>query len=106
MKEAREQILTANRLHDGEVVYWRDGAWVTALLEADVFAEKPAAEAALKAADRAVADRLVVNPYLFDVRREAGAVRPVEEREIIRAAGPTVRLDLGKQSNEAFDVSL
>jgi hypothetical protein len=106
MKEAREQILTANRLRDGEVVYWKGGSWVTALVEAEIFAEKPAAEAALKAADRAVADRLVVNPYLFEIRREQGVVRPIEEREIIRAAGPTVRLDLGKQSTEAFDVSL
>ncbi|HKD21564.1 MAG TPA: DUF2849 domain-containing protein [Rhizomicrobium sp.] len=106
MKEAREQILTANRLRDGEVVYWKGGAWVTTLAEAEIFAEKPAAEVALKAADRAVQDRLVVNPYLFEIRREAGAVRPIEEREVIRAAGPTVRLDLGKQSSEAFDVSL
>jgi hypothetical protein len=106
MREAREQVLTANRLRDGEVVYWKDGAWVTALAEADVFAEKPAAEAALKSADRTVVDRLVVNPYLFEIRREAGVVRPIEEREVIRAAGPTVRRDLGKQSTEAFDVSL
>ena len=106
MKEARDQILTANRLRDGEVVYWKDGAWVGALAEADIFADKPAAERALKAADRAVQDRLVVNPYLFEVRRDAGAVRPVKERELIRAAGPTVRLDLGKQSGEAFDVSI
>jgi hypothetical protein len=106
MREAREQVLTANRLRDGEVVYWKDGAWVGALAEADIFADKPAAEAALKTADGAVKERLVVNPYLFEVRRDAGALRPVKEREIIRAAGPTVRRDLGKQSTEAFDVSL
>ena len=101
-----DQILTANRLRDGEVVYWATGRWVTALAEAEVFQDDPAAEAALKAADASVQDRTVVNPYLFDVRREAGALRPVKEREIIRAAGPTVRLDLGKQSSEAFDVSI
>lgn len=101
-----DQILTANRLRDGEVVYWSGRQWVTALSEAQVFQDDPAAKAALKAADASVQDRTVVNPYLFDVRREAGALRPVKEREIIRAAGPTVRLDLGKQSTEAFDVSL
>ena len=104
MREAALQVLTANRLRDGEVVYWKAGTWVGALVEADIFADKAAAETALKAAARAVEDRLVVNPYLFEVRREAGAVRPVKERELIRAAGPTVRLDLGKQSGEAFDV--
>ena len=101
-----DQILTANRLRDGEVVYWAAGRWLTALNEAEVFQDDSAAEAALKAADASVQDRTVVNPYLFDVRREAGALRPVKEREIIRAAGPTVRRDLGKQSTEAFDVSL
>ncbi|HUO91469.1 MAG TPA: DUF2849 domain-containing protein [Rhizomicrobium sp.] len=101
-----DQILTANRLRDGEVVYWAAGRWVTELDQAEVFAEDAAAESALKAADAAVRARQVVNPYLFEVRREGGALKPVKEREIIRAAGPTVRPDLGKQSSEAFDVSL
>jgi hypothetical protein len=101
-----DQILTANRLRDGEVVYWKAGSWVEALADAEVFPDKADADAALKAADKAVQDRLVVSPYLFEVRRDGSVLRPVKEREIIRAAGPTVRLDLGKQSNEAFDVSL
>ena len=100
------QILTANRLRSGEVVYWARGAWVAGLDDAEVFADKAAAEEALKAAGEAVRNRVVVNPYLFDVRREAGVLKPVKEREVIRAAGPSVRLDLGKQSSEAFDVSL
>jgi Protein of unknown function (DUF2849) len=104
------QVLTANRLRDGEVVYWRDGAWVEALAAAEPLADKDAAEAALKAAAQSVAARAVVNPYLFAVTGEAGAIRPVSEREIIRALGPTVRGDLGKQAREktdgAFDVSL
>ena len=93
-----EHILTANRLRDGEVVYWNDGAWVTTLPEAQVFADTSSAESALKEAARAVADRLVVAPYLFEIRRNGGEIRPVKEREIIRAAGPTVRNDLGKQA--------
>jgi len=101
-----DQILTANRLRDGEVVYWSRGRWVAALDAAEVFGDDPAAKAALKAADASVQDRTVVNPYLFDVRVEDGVRHPVKEREIIRAAGPTVRSDLGKQSSEAFDVSL
>jgi Protein of unknown function (DUF2849) len=100
------QILTANGLRDGEVVYWAQGQWVTVLDKAEVFKDDPAAKAALKAAAASVEDRTVVNPYLFDVRVEAGVLRPVKEREIIRAAGPSVRRDLGKQSTEAFDVSL
>ncbi len=94
----QDQILTANRLRDGEVVYWADGQWLTSLSDGEIFTTKDAAQAALTAAARFVQDRIVVNPYLFDVRREDGQVRPVEERELIRAAGPTVRRDVGKQA--------
>jgi len=93
-----DQALTANRLRDGEVVYWLAGRWVTSLPEAEVFGDKDGAAAALKAAGTSVADRIVVNPYLFDVRRDGAVIRPVKERELIRAAGPTVRSDLGKQA--------
>ncbi len=44
-------------------------------------------------------DVVVVNPYLFDVRADADGVHPVKEREIVRAAGPSVRRDLGKQAH-------
>jgi hypothetical protein len=92
------QLLTANRLRDGDVVYWRTGAWVGELADAEIFASDTEAEAALTAAGEFVKDRVVVNPYLFDVRIDAHGIRPVKEREIIRAAGPSVRHDLGKQS--------
>jgi hypothetical protein len=93
------QALTANRLRDGDVVYWANGAWVEALAEAQMFADIQIAAAALETAALFVRDRVVVNPYLFDVRLLGGVVSAVEEREIIRAAGPTVRRDLGKQAS-------
>ena len=92
------QMLTANRLRDGDVVYWRAGGWVQAFGEGDVFAAEPDAKAALDAAQKSVAGNVVVNPYLFEVRDEQGGVTPLKERELIRAAGPTVRGDLGKQA--------
>jgi hypothetical protein len=92
---ASAHILTANRLRDGEVVYWRGGEWVSGFPEAEAFREKSGAQAALTAAEEAVRARLVVNPYLFDVDDRG---RPIEERERIRAAGPTVRRDIGKQA--------
>jgi hypothetical protein len=98
------QILTANRLRDGDVVYWRAGAWVGALADAEIFEDDTTADAALAAAAASVKSRVVVNPYLFDARVDADGIHPVKEREIIRAAGPTVRRDLGKQS--ASHVSL
>src|ERR1700759_2711331 len=93
------QMLTANRLVDGDVLYWKDGGWVPALADGDVFADPKAADAALAAAQRYVTDNVVVAPYLFDVKTDAKGIRPVKEREIIRAAGPTVRADTGKQAD-------
>ena len=90
------QMLTANRLVDGDVVYWRAGGWVQAFAEGDVLSS--GAEDALAAARKSVTGNVVVNPYLFEVRQEEGGITPVKEREIIRAAGPTVRGDLGKQA--------
>ena len=97
-KPADPQMLTANRLVDGDVLYWKSGQWVLSLKDADVFAAAKDADAALAAAQKSVADNVVVNPYLFDVKTDARGIHPVKEREIIRAAGPTVRHDLGKQA--------
>jgi hypothetical protein len=100
-KPADPQMLTANRLADGDVLYWKAGTWVLALKDADVFADAKEADAALASAQKYVADNVVVNPYLFDVKTDAKGIHPVKEREIIRAAGPTVRHDLGKQATLA-----
>lgn len=100
------QVLTANRLRDGDVVYWRGDGWQESLAKAQIFPGKTAAQPALKEAEADVVSRLVVNPYLFEVRVEGGKVRPIKEREIIRAAGPTVRPDLGKQAESTRNVSV
>jgi Protein of unknown function (DUF2849) len=94
------QMLTANRLVDGDVLYWKAGDWVLALADGEVFADPKAADAALAASQRYVSGNAVVNPYLFDVKTDANGIHPVKEREIIRAAGPTVRHDLGKQAGK------
>jgi hypothetical protein len=94
------QMLTANRLKDGDVLYWKDGQWVLSLAEGDVFTDPETADTALAAAQRDVTGNAVVSPYLFDVRVDAKGIHPVKEREIIRAAGPTVRNDLGKQAGQ------
>jgi uncharacterized protein DUF2849 len=91
-------ILTANRLQVGEVVYWNSAkGWVESLTDAEVLADGRA-EAALKGAAEWVSKREVVAPYLFEVKALGSEVTPVKIRERIRAAGPTVRRDLGKQA--------
>ena len=93
------QVMTANRLRDGEVVFLtRNGTWNERIDEA-VLALEPQATAALEA--RAAADvkaTLVTGTYLFDAERVDVKIRAVHMRERIRTLGPTVRLDLGKQA--------
>jgi hypothetical protein len=93
------QVMTANRLRDGEVVFLtRSGDWNEKIDEA-VLALEPEATAALET--RAKADEkatLVTGPYLFDAERVGGKIRALHMRERIRTLGPTVRLDLGKQA--------
>ncbi len=100
------QALTANRLRDGDVVYWDGRGWAERFAGAAIYNDKASADAALAAAAAFVKGRVVVNPYLFPVKIADGTAAPVEEREIIRAAGPSVRTDLGKQAEESFDVSI
>jgi hypothetical protein len=94
-------MLTANRLRDGDVLYWRGGDWVLTLAEGEVFTDPAKADEALAAANAGLVRNQYVAPYLFEVRVEDGRVRPVKEREIIRAAGPSVHPDLGKQADKA-----
>lgn len=93
------QILTANRLRDGEVVFYTHaGNWSEAI-DGAVLATEPLAAKALEA--RGLEDEkatLVTGVYLFDATRENGHVKAAHIRERIRALGPSVRLDLGKQS--------
>ncbi|HXJ01696.1 MAG TPA: DUF2849 domain-containing protein [Micropepsaceae bacterium] len=91
------QVLTANRLKIGEVVYWGGRGWVPRFDEAEIFSGAEA-ETALKGAADWVLKGEVVAPYLFDVHIDGGHAVPVKVREVIRAAGPTVRTDLGKQA--------
>jgi hypothetical protein len=92
-------MLTANRLSDGAVVYWTAaGLWSEVLTEGRILLTADEATAADAAGKQAQADLLVVGAYVMDVRAQDSVVTPVKMREIIRAAGPSVRLDLGKQA--------
>jgi uncharacterized protein DUF2849 len=92
------QVLTANLLQRGEVVYWDGRGWVPSLGNARVMPD-PEAEEALKGAAAWVEKREVVGAYLFEVRVKDGVTVPMKQRELIRAAGPSVRADLGKQAH-------
>ena len=93
------KILTANRLTDGEAVWYStDHSWAETIDGAEIAQDK-AAEAALEAVGKAAYDdNLVVDVNLVDVDMIEGAIVPNRLRERIRAAGPTNRNDLGKQA--------
>jgi hypothetical protein len=93
------QIVTANRLRDGAVVYLGPGFEVVERLDLALrLSTKDEVEAALARAAQYVAERVIVNPYPMEVTVTGDSIAPLRMREIIRAAGPTVRRDLGKQA--------
>ena len=94
------QMLTANRLRDGDVLYRKGGGWVPMLADGEVYKDAASADAALATATAELIRNQVVAPYLFEVRDVNGKVTPVKEREIIRAAGPTVHPHTGKQAGQ------
>ncbi len=94
------QIVTANRLTDGLVVYFTsDGVWSDQRSDAATAEGKEAGEALL---GRALEDERteVAGPYLIGIDAVEGARTPERLRERIRINGPTVRPDLCRQPEE------
>ena len=102
------QIVIANNLASGRVVFLEKGAsqgsvsW-GGLIETSEVAEDDARAADLLAWAEAdvAANNVVMDAYLIDVEIVDGAIRPTKYREAIRCLGPTIRLDLGKQAEGA-----
>ncbi|MEE9588272.1 MAG: DUF2849 domain-containing protein [Hyphomicrobiaceae bacterium] len=101
-----EQVLTANRLSDGLVVFLGpDGEWREGLAEAAIAKSKEVADALEAAGADAEDNNVVVGAYLIGVIENDGRRRAAHIREHLRALGPSVRPDLGKQA-EASQASL
>jgi hypothetical protein len=89
-------VIIASRLADGVVVFQTaDHGWSEDFNRAAVRAD---AAAALARAKEDEARNRVVDAYAVAVEIRNGHVVPKALREAIRAAGPTVRRDLGKQA--------
>ncbi len=88
------QVLTANRLLDGEVVFWSGDRWVEQFSDAKIYDAAEPADAALEAAKGR--PTVLIDPYLIAVTDDGAA--PVSFRERIRALGPSDHLELGKQA--------
>ena len=100
------KIITANGLVDGEVVWLgSQKSWVVNINQAELLESNEDTEKAMKIAEGAVVERQIVEPYLVDVESIDGSIVPKSVKEKIRAKGPTIRLDLGKQAETSAFVA-
>ena len=84
-------VVTANRLHDGAVVYRAMlGGWTTDIEAAAIVHNATVAKALLAAAS--IEGLAAVGPYVAPVDTAGGRVMPGNLREQIRVAGPTFDL--------------
>lgn len=85
------QVITANRLDDGRVVYLTaTGGWSVALTEARLLADASDTEAALALATAAVARQEILDPYPIGIVTSESEPVPASLRERIRAFGPSI----------------
>ena len=90
------QMIIANRLVDGAVVFLAPGeGWTTAIADGVLIEDETEAQRLLGAAKQLEARSPVIDPQVIQVKVDGGAVRPTEIRELIRGFGPTVRTDPG-----------
>jgi hypothetical protein len=96
-----QQVVTANRLIDGVVVFLGARGWVERLDRATVATSTEEVRALDALGRQGMAVNEVVDAYLIEVVTEDGRVEPVALRERLRTLGPSVRPDLGKQAAKA-----
>ncbi len=83
-------VVTANRLTDGIVVYLApDGSWVEDIARARIASTENETKALEGVADKDVKARKVVAVYPMEVALVDGAVDPLSVREKIRASHRT-----------------
>lgn len=97
------KAITANRLIDGEVVFWRSGQWVDRFGDAQLFGENETPDVEAAVATGKGQPTVVVDVYPIDLIESEGRWAPLSYRERIRALGPTNEPTHGKQA-EGGDV--
>ncbi|MGC4024710.1 MAG: DUF2849 domain-containing protein [Mesorhizobium sp.] len=96
------KVLTANRLTDGEAIWYSDANGWQETIEGAALAAEKADEERLDAIGKAAfATNFALDVDLIDVQLVDKKIIPLRLRERIRAAGPTNRTDHGKQARAA-----
>ena len=94
------QVVTANALLDGNVVYLSaDDRWVSDLCAAEVISNE--AHAQIRLLDALARPDLVVGPYLAPVSLVDGMPRAAHIREQFRATGPSLETFQHSRSEQA-----
>ena len=89
------QMIIANRLRDGVVVFLAPGeGWDPSIAAGTVIDTEADAATLLAVAKRHEGECRVIDPQLIDVEIKDGKPRPIAIREVVRAFGPSVRTDL------------
>lgn len=95
------QVVTANNLRDGLVVFLSEyGTWSPWINDAKVAKSREDAAALEARGAQDAKANIVVGPYLVDVIEADGTIRAAHIREHLRTLGPSVRTDLGRQAEE------
>jgi len=99
IRTGMSQVISANRLTDGIVVFRaQGGAWVEQLRDAEILADTTAVKAALILVQQDVKANHVIEVEAFPVAVKGDHVEPVHLRDKIRAKGPTTHPGHGKQA--------
>ncbi len=86
------KIITANRLHDGIVVFLSADGWETDINQSAILNAPDAVDAGLATAANAIRNSEIIDVNAIDVSLdENDSPVPVKLRERIRAFGPTVQ---------------
>jgi len=89
------QMIIANRLRDGVVVFLAPGeGWEPAIAAGTLIDNEGDAVTLMAVAKRHEGECQVIDPQLIDVEIQDGQRRPTAIREAIRAFGPTIRTEL------------
>lgn len=94
-----DQVLTANRLSDGAVVYLTPtGTWSEVITDSRIARDADASAELLADGLEVAGGRVADAPYLIDVATGDEGIRPLRYREQIRAFGPSVHPEFGRQA--------
>jgi sulfite reductase (NADPH) hemoprotein beta-component len=91
------QVVSANRLRDGAIVWLTpERRWSEEFTASLPLRNEAEAEAALEDTKADVKARLIVGPYLVEVKETPDGLKPNSARERIRASRlPTITPDVG-----------